>query len=61
MLHYDRIDLSEAIDSAKINSGKQCVVCHYWLFNYRFKFQNYVCTGVDFLMILKVLIIFFYS
>ena len=38
MLYYDRIDLSERFDVAKNNSSKECMVCHYWFFNYGFKF-----------------------
>ena len=28
MLHYDRIDLGEGIDVAKINNSKECIICH---------------------------------
>ena len=45
MLYYDRIDLSEGIDPAKSNSSNECMVCHCWLFNHGFKFQDYVCNG----------------
>ena len=40
MLHYDRIDLSEGIETvvAKSNNSKECMVCHYgFFFNYGFK------------------------
>ena len=29
----------------KSNSNIKCLVCHYWLFSQRFKFQDYVCNG----------------
>ena len=45
MLYYDRIDISEGIDLAKSNNSKECMICHYWLFNYGFVFQDYVCSG----------------
>ena len=32
MLEYDRIDISERIDVNKINSSKECDICHYWYF-----------------------------
>ena len=45
MLYYNKIDLSEGINPAKINNSEECVVCHYWYFNHGFKFQNFVCNG----------------
>ena len=36
MLYYDRIDLSEGIDVAKSNNGKECVVYRYFYFNWFF-------------------------
>ena len=44
MLYYDRTDISEGIDLAKSNNSKECMICHYWLFNHGFKFQYYVCN-----------------
>ena len=38
MLYYDRIYMSEGIDLAKSNNCKECLVCHYWFFNYGFEF-----------------------
>ena len=52
MLWYDRIDISERIDPAKSNTTKKCMICHYWLFNHGFKFQDSVCNGCHDLMIL---------
>ena len=52
MLYYDKIDLCERIDPAKSNNSKECIVCHYWLFNRGFKFQNSVCNGCHDLMML---------
>ena len=45
MLHCDIIDVSQGIDPAKDNNIKECMVCHYWYFNYGFKFQNFVSSG----------------
>ena len=42
---YDRIDLSKGIDPARCNSSKECMVCHYWVFNHGFEFQDTVCNG----------------
>ena len=42
---YDRVDLSEEIDSAKIDNSKLCIVCHYWYFNQGFTFQSSVCNS----------------
>ena len=41
MLNY----LSEGIDHAKGNNHKECIICHYWFFNHRFKYQNFICNG----------------
>ena len=45
MLYYDRNDLSEGIDVAKSNNRKEYMVCHYWVFNHGFNFQDSVCNG----------------
>ena len=52
MLYYDRIDLSEGIDLTKSNRSKECMIWHYWFFNYGFKFQDSVCNGCHDLTIL---------
>ena len=44
MLYYDRIQISEGIDDAKSNSGKECMVCHYCFFNHGFKIDR-LCNG----------------
>ena len=56
MLHYDRIDISKGIDLAKSNNSKECMVCHYWLFNHGFEFQDSVCNGCNNLTMLSVII-----
>ena len=33
MIYYERIDASEVIDVNKINSSKQCDICHYRLYS----------------------------
>ena len=35
-----RIDLSKEIDFTKSKDSKECIVCHYWYFHHRFKFQK---------------------
>ena len=42
MLYFDRIDVSEGIDVNKTSASKECDICHYWCFN--FKFQPNVCN-----------------
>ena len=32
MLQYDRIDITEGIDTNKTSASKQCNICHYWYF-----------------------------
>ena len=54
MLYYDRIDISEGIDLAKSNNSKECMICHYYFFNYGFNFQDYVCNGCHDLTMLSV-------
>ena len=45
MLNYESIDVNEEIDSTESNKNKECLICHYWLFNHGFKFQDSVCNG----------------
>ena len=54
MLHDDRIDISEAIDLAKSNNSKECMICHYWFFNNGFEIQDSVCKGYHDLTMLSV-------
>ena len=54
MLYYDRIDISKGTDLAKSNNSKECMICHYWLFNHLFKFQDYVCNCCHHLSMLTV-------
>ena len=54
MLYYDRIDISEGIDLAKSNNSKECMICHYWLFNQGFGFRDSVCNGCHDLTMLSV-------
>ena len=45
MLYYHGINRSKVIDLVKSDNSKEYMICHYWLFNHRFKFQDYVCNG----------------
>ena len=47
MLEYDRIDVSEGIDSTcnKLVS-RECWLCHFWYYlNKNFNCQRYLCDG----------------
>ena len=45
MLHYEKIDVSEGIDTNKTRLSKECMLCHYWYFrDVGFKFQPHVCN-----------------
>ena len=57
MLYYDRNDISKGIDVGKSNNIKDCMICHYWFFNYGFYFQDYLCNGFHDLTMLIVNII----
>ena len=44
MLEYDRIDISEGIDTNKTNASKECGICHYWYFlSGNFSYEPYLC------------------
>ena len=47
MLEYDRIDISEGIDTNEnILTSKKCYLCSYWYFiNKNFNYQKYMCNG----------------
>ena len=46
MLEYDRIDISEGIDINKINTSKECKICHYWYFkDINFKYESHLRNG----------------
>ena len=45
MLYYDITDINEGTDPAKSNNSKECMVSHYWFFNYGFEFQDYIYNG----------------
>ena len=43
MLEYDRIDVSEGIDTNKTDRLHECIICHYWYFlRLNFRFQSEV-------------------
>ena len=51
MLEYDRIDISEAIDTDKTSASKECNICHYWYFlDKNFNYDPYLCNGCHDLM-----------
>ena len=43
MLQYEKIDVSEGIDTNKTSASKECILCHYWYFkDVGFKFERRV-------------------
>ena len=51
MLEYDRIDISEGIDTIKTTASKECDICHYWYFlDKNFNYEKYLCNGCHDLM-----------
>ena len=43
MLQYEKIDVSERIDTNKTSVSKECTLCHYWYFkDVEFKFEPHV-------------------
>ena len=46
MLEYDKIDVSEGIDTNKTGASKECDIFHYWyLINKKFSCEPYLCNG----------------
>ena len=46
MLEYNRIDISEGIDTEKTNKSKECKICRYWYFkDISFKYEPHLCNG----------------
>ena len=51
MLEYDRIDISEDIDTNKTSASKECNICQYWYFlDKNFNYEKYLCNGCHDLM-----------
>ena len=51
MLEYDRIDISEGIDTDKTNKSSECNICHYWYFlDKNFNYERYLCNACHDLM-----------
>ena len=45
MLQYEKIDVSEGIDTNKTSALKECMLCHYWYFSdVGFKFDLHACN-----------------
>ena len=45
MLQYEKIDVSEGIDTNKASASKECIFCHHWYFkDVGFKFELHVCN-----------------
>ena len=42
---YEKIDVSEEIDTNKTSASKECMLCHYWYFKYvGYKFEPHNCN-----------------
>ena len=51
MLEYDRIDISKANDTNKINASKECDIFHSWYFlDKNFNYEPYLCNACHDLM-----------
>ena len=51
MLEYERIDISEGIDTNKSDGSRECDICHYWYFlDKSFNYEPYLCNGCHDLM-----------
>ena len=51
MLEYDRIGISEGIDTDKTSASKECNICHYLYFlDKSFNNDPYLCNGCHDLM-----------
>ena len=50
MSECDRINISEGINTNKINTSKECDICHYWYFlDKGFKYELYVSISLQLL------------
>ena len=52
MLHYDRINMSKVIDTAKSNNSKESFIGHYRQFNHGLEFEDSICNGSHYLLML---------
>ena len=45
MRQFEKINVSERIDTNKTSASKECMLCHYWYFkDVGFKFELHVCN-----------------
>ena len=52
MMHYDRINMSKVIDTAKSNNSKESFIGHYRQFNHGLEFEDSICNGSHYLLML---------
>ena len=51
MLEYDRIDISQGIDTNKTSASSECNIWHYWYFlDKNFSYEPYLCNECHDLM-----------
>ena len=45
MLQYEKVNISEVIDTNKTSASKECMLCHCWYFkDVGFEFELHVCN-----------------
>ena len=54
MLYYERINISEGVHPNKSNRSRECMNCHHWVFDNRFKFQDSICNDCHNLTMLSL-------
>ena len=51
MLEYQKIDISQGIDTDKSHGSKECDIWRYWYFlDKNFNYEHYLCNGCHDLM-----------
>ena len=51
MLQYEKINVSEGIDTNKTSASEECMLCDYWYFkDVRFKFEPRVCSKCPYVL-----------
>ena len=49
MLQFEKIDVSEGIDTNKTSASKECMLCHYWYF----KYVGFIYGGKNLFFVIK--------
>ena len=52
MLQYEKIDVSEGIDTNETSASKECMLFHYWYFkDVGFRFEPHVCNKCRYVLV----------